>query len=135
MEAEDLGVAVLKFKNGALGTIEGSTVTYPENLEGSVALFGEKGSVKVGGTALNRKVLWKLENELQHESELIMHDQVDPSNVYGQSHKLVFIDMIHAIMEGRDPKTDGIESRKSLALVLALYESSRSGREFIFGKE
>ena len=64
-----------------------------------------------------------------------MHDQVDPSNVYGQSHKLVFTDMIHAIMEGRDPKTDGIESRKSLALVLALYESSRSGREFIFGKE
>ena len=135
MEAEDLGVAVLKFKNGALGTIEGSTVTYPENLEGSVALFGEKGSVKVGGTALNRKVLWKLENELQHESELIMHDQVDPSNVYGQSHKLVFTDMIHAIMEDRDPKTDGVESRKSLALVLALYESSRSGREFIFGKE
>jgi predicted dehydrogenase len=135
MEAEDLGVAVLKFKNGALGTIEGSTVTYPENLEGSVALFGENGSVKVGGTALNRKVLWKVEGGLQHESEMIMHDQVDPSNVYGQSHRMVFEDMVHAIIEGRIPKTNGIESRRSLALVLALYESARSGREFVFEEE
>ena len=58
MEAEDVGVVVLRFKSGAIGTVEGSTITYPENLEGSIAVFGERGSVKIGGTALNRKVLW-----------------------------------------------------------------------------
>jgi UDP-N-acetyl-2-amino-2-deoxyglucuronate dehydrogenase len=78
MEAEDTGVAVIRFKSGGLGVVEGSTITYPQNLEGSLALFGEKGSVKVGGTALNRKVLWKIEGEFEHERELLTRDQVDP---------------------------------------------------------
>jgi UDP-N-acetyl-2-amino-2-deoxyglucuronate dehydrogenase len=78
MEAEDVGVAVVRFKSGALGIIEGSTVTYPENLEGSVSLFGERGSVKVGGTALNRKVFWKVAEEIEHERETLAHEAVDP---------------------------------------------------------
>ena len=128
MEAEDAGVVVLRFKSGALGTIEGSTVTYPENLEGSVALFGERGSVKVGGTALNRKVIWKIEGELEHERESLTRDQVDPPSVYGTSHKHVIADMIAAIRENRAPRTNGPEARKSVALVLAIYESARTGK-------
>ncbi|MEW5719579.1 MAG: Gfo/Idh/MocA family oxidoreductase, partial [Chloroflexota bacterium] len=93
MEAEDVGVVALRFASGALGTIEGSTLTYPENLEGSVALFGERGSVKVGGTALNRKVFWKIEGELQHEIELLRREQLDPVSEYGLSHKHVIADM------------------------------------------
>ena len=85
MEAEDIGVAVLRFANGAIGSVEGSTVTYPENLEGSVALFGECGSVKVGGTALNRKIFWKIAGEVEHERELLTREQVDPPSIYGQS--------------------------------------------------
>jgi len=127
MQAEDIGVAVLQFKNGALGTIEGSTVTFPENLEGSVALFGERGSVKVGGTALNRKVLWKIEGELEHENVLLRRDEVDPPSVYGLSHKTVIADMIEAIQQDRQPRTDGVVARKSVALVLAMYESARTG--------
>jgi len=127
MEAEDAGVAVLRFTSGALGVVEGSTLTFPENLEGSIALFGEHGSVKVGGTALNRKIFWKVEGQIEHERELITRDQVDPPSVYGTSHKAVIADMIAAVAEDRSPHTDGIEGRKSLALVLAMYESSRLG--------
>lgn len=127
MEAEDIGVVALRFKSGALGTIEGSTVTYPENLEGSVAIFGERGSVKVGGTALNRKVIWKIAGEVEHEIELLRREQLDPVSVYGTSHKHVIADMLAAIRENRAPRTNGREARKSVALVLAIYESARTG--------
>jgi UDP-N-acetyl-2-amino-2-deoxyglucuronate dehydrogenase len=129
MEAEDVGVAVLKFKSGALATIEGSTVTYPENLEGSVALFGERGSVKVGGTALNRKVFWKVAGELEHEREMLTREEVDPPSVYGYSHREQIAEMVDSIREKRRPSTHGREARKSLELVCAIYESSRTGCE------
>ncbi len=127
MEAEDAGVAVIKFQNGGIGTIEGSTITYPENLEGSVALFGEKGSLKVGGTALNRKVIWKVSGELEHEREILTSEQVDPPSVYGKSHLKVIENMIQAIYANAQPSTHGAQARGSLALVLAIYESSRIG--------
>jgi UDP-N-acetyl-2-amino-2-deoxyglucuronate dehydrogenase len=127
MEAEDVGVALIRFAGGALGVVEGSTITYPENLEGSVTLFGERGSVKVGGTALNRKVFWKIEGELEHEREILTREQVDPPSVYGQSHQAVIADMAAAVLEDRQPKTHGREARKSVALVLAMYESARTG--------
>jgi len=131
MEAEDIGVAVVRFKNGALGTIEGSTVTYPENLEGSVALFGECGSVKVGGTALNRKVFWKVAGEIEHEREILAREAVDPPSVYGYSHRAQIEEMIAAIRERRAPATDGWAARKSLALVCAIYESARTRQEVV----
>lgn len=127
MEAEDVGVAALKFKSGALGVIEGSTVTYPENLEGSVAIFGEHGSVKVGGTALNRKVFWKVAGELEHEKEMLTREQVDPPSVYGSSHRAVIADMIDAIKTDRPARTHGAVARRSLAVVLAIYQAARSG--------
>jgi len=128
MEAEDVGVAALKFKNGGIGTIEGSTITYPKNIEGSVAIFGERGSLKVGGTALNRKVLWKIEGEMEREAEIITSDQVDPPSVYGTSHQHVIKDMINAIHDDRPSKTHGREGRRSLALVEAIYTSARTGQ-------
>jgi predicted dehydrogenase len=133
MEAEDIGVATVRFRGGTLGVVEGSTVTYPENLEGSVAVFGERGSLKVGGTALNRKVIWKVEGELEHEKELLTREQVDPPSVYGTSHRAVIADMMEAILAGRAPKTDGAEAKKSLALVLAMYESARTGHPVNLG--
>ncbi len=128
MEAEDTGVAVLRFQGGALATIEGSTITYPQNLEGSVAIFGEHGSIKVGGTALNRTVLWKIKGELERERELITREQLDPPSVYGTSHLQVIADMIEAIREDRPSQTHGAEGRKSLALVAAIYHSARTGQ-------
>lgn len=129
MEAEDVGVVALRFANGALGTIEGSTLTWPQNLEGSVALFGQRGSVKIGGTALNRIVLWKVEGHLEQEAEILTAQRVDPPSVYGYSHKAVIDDFAHALLHNRPPDTPGEEARKSVALVLAIYESARLGRE------
>ena len=135
MDAEDTGVAVVRFRSGALGVIEGSTITYPENLEGSLAVFGESGSLKVGGTALNRKVFWKIARELEHEKELLTREQIDPSSVYGSSHRLVIADMISAVLDDREPLTHGVEARKSVALVLAIYESARTGQAVALSSE
>jgi predicted dehydrogenase len=129
MESEDVGVAVVRFRSGALATIEGSTLTWPQNLEGSVALFGERGSVKVGGTALSRITLWKVDGELEREAEILTSQRVDPPTVYGYSHREVIHDFARALLEGRESTTPGPEAGKSLALVLAIYESARTGRE------
>jgi len=129
MEMEDVGVAVMRFQGGALGVVEASTITYPENLEGSVSIFGDKGSMKIGGTALNRKSIWKIEGELEHEREILTKDQLDPVDVYGKSHKAVFLDMMSAIIQNREPQTNCYEARKSVALVQAMYQSSESGQE------
>jgi len=128
MEAEDVGVAVLRFAGGALATIEGSTLTYPQNLEGSVAIFGERGSIEVGGTALNRRTLWKLAGELEHEREILTREQLDPPSVYGASHQIVIEKMVKAVLEDREPETNGAEARRSLALIEAIYESARTGQ-------
>jgi len=129
MESEDVGVAVVRFRSGALATVEGSTLTWPQNLEGSVALFGERGSVKIGGTALSRITLWKVDGELEREAEILTSQRVDPPTVYGYSHREVIHDFARALLDGREPSTPGPEARKSLALVLAIYESARRGRE------
>lgn len=124
IEVEDVGVAIVRFKNGGMGVIEGSTITYPENIEGSLSLFGEKGSIKVGGTALNRKVFWKVDGYLEHEKEMLSKEALDPIGVYGHSHKDQIEEMISAVKEKRTPWTSGMEARKSLKLVRAIYESA-----------
>lgn len=129
MEAEDVGVASLRFTNGGLGVIEGSTLTWPQNLEGSVAIFGERGSVKIGGTALNRITLWKVEDQIELESEILTSQRVDPPSVYGYSHREVIRNFAEAALNGGKPDTSGPEARRSLELVLAIYESARNHRE------
>lgn len=129
MEAEDVGVASLRFVSGALGVIEGSTLTWPQNLEGSVAVFGERGSVKIGGTALNRITLWKVDGQLEQESEILTSQRVDPPSVYGYSHREVIRNFAESVLAGVQPHTTGQEARRSLELVLAIYESAREHKE------
>ncbi|MBZ0302645.1 MAG: Gfo/Idh/MocA family oxidoreductase [Anaerolineae bacterium] len=128
MEAEDTVVAALRFASGALASIEASTITYPTDLEGSITLLGEHGSVKIGGVALNRKDMWKLDGELEHESEILNENRPDPLSVYGTSHPHVFADMAAAIREKRDPFITGEEGRRALQVVLGVYESARTGQ-------
>lgn len=127
IETDDVGIGVIRFKNGALATIEGSTITYPQNIEGSLTIFGERGSVKVGGLALNRIAFWKVAGELEHEREMLTRQEIDPPTVYGYSHKQVIAEMAAAVRDGRAPDVTGKTARVSLALVLALYESALSG--------
>ncbi len=129
IEAEDTGVAVVRFAGGSLGSVEGSTITYPANIEGSLALFGERGSVKIGGNSLDRIAFWKVEGEVEHEAEILRRQELDPPPSRYLSHSIVLEDMVRAIREDREPATNGTEGRKSLALVLAMYKSAREGRE------
>lgn len=128
MEAEDTVVAALRFASGALASIEASTITFPTDLEGSLTLLGERGSVKIGGVALNRKELWKIDGELEREADILSANQPDPLSVYGTSHPHVFADFAAAIQENREPFVNGEEGRRALAVVLAVYESARTGQ-------
>jgi len=131
IEVEDACVAVFKYKSGAMAVFEGSTIIYPENIEGSVALFGDKGSIKVGGTALNKIMLWKVKGQLDKEKDFLSLQKKNPESVYGFSHKDVIKDMVEAIKEGRQPNTGQKDGYRCLQLVLAVYESAKKNKEVL----
>ena len=126
LEAEDVGMAVVKFKNGAIATIEGTTNVYPKNLEETLYIFGEKGTVKIGGTSTNNIDVW----DFSDESEADIKNkglQEETSNVYGNGHTSLFADMIDAIQNDRKPYVDAYAGRDALELVLAIYKSQKEG--------
>ena len=128
IEAEDIGVAVLKFKNGALGVIEASTTIYPENLEESLAIFGEKGTVVLGGIAVNKIETWKFADSQEENEDLKKHQQ-DVPNVYGFGHNALIDDFIQAVLNDRNPYIDGREGRKALEVVLSIYQAANTRKE------
>ena len=126
IEAEDSGAAVLKFRSGALGVIEVNVLTYPRNLEGSITILGEKGSVKIGGTAVNKVEHWAFA-EYDDDDKLVDSVNTSPPNVYGFGH-LGYYQNVLAVLRGEGkPDTDGRAGRKSLELILAIYESAKTG--------
>ena len=126
LEAEDVGVAVLKFKNGAIGTIEGTTNVYPQNLEETLYLFGENGTVKVGGKSTNTIDVWDFKDETAEDQKNKGLEE-ETSNVYGNGHTSLFADVIEAIKEDRSPYVDGVAGRNALEMVLAIYKSQKEG--------
>ncbi len=125
LEAEDVGVAVLKFKNGAVGTIEGTANVYPKNLEETLYVFGETGTVKVGGTSTNNIDVWDFAEETGADAETKRLHEVT-SNVYGNGHTALYADMIDAIKIDRAPYVDAIAGRNALEIVLAIYKSQKT---------
>ena len=128
IEAEDSGVAVLKFRSGALGVIEVSVLTYPRNIEGSITILGEKGSVKIGGTAVNRVEHWQFES-YDDDDKLIDAANTSPPSVYGFGHEGYYRNILPVLRGEARPDTDGRAGRKSLELILGIYESAKTGRE------
>jgi UDP-N-acetyl-2-amino-2-deoxyglucuronate dehydrogenase len=128
IEAEDSGVAVLKFRSGTLGVLEVSVLTYPKNLEGSITLLGEKGSVKIGGTAVNRVEHWQFA-DYDDDDKLVEAASTNPPNVYGFGHEGYYRNALSVLHGAAKPDTDGRAGRKSLELILGIYESAKSGRE------
>lgn len=126
IEVEDLGVAILKFKNGSFGIIEGTTNVYPKNLEETLTLFGEKGTVQVGGTSVNKINIWKIGED--DEQKVIEESYVEHKNVYGVGHSYVYADMISAITKGTKLYVDAVAGKKALELVLAIYKSAHENR-------
>ena len=128
IEAEDSGVAILKFRSGALGVIEVNVLTYPRNLEGSITILGEKGSVKVGGTAVNKVEHWSFET-YDDDDKLVEASNTSPPTVYGFGHEGYYRNLLPVLRGLSTPDTDGRAGRKSLELILGIYESAKTGRE------
>lgn len=126
LEAEDLGMALVKFKNGAVATIEGTTNVYPQNLEETLYLFGEKGTVKLGGKSVNNIDVWNFEDETEEDNKNRGLEETT-SNVYGNGHSSLFADMIQAIEMDRKPYVDAYAGRRALEMVLAIYKSQKTG--------
>lgn len=127
LEAEDIGMAVVKFKNGAVATIEGTTNVYPKNLEETLYLFGENGTVKLGGKSTNNIDVWDFADETEEDSKNKGLEEVT-SNVYGNGHTSLYTDVIDAIKNDRKPYVDAYAGKNALELVLAIYKSQKEGR-------
>jgi len=128
IETEDTGVALLKFRSGALGSIEVTMLAYPRNLEGSITILGEKGSVKIGGTAVNKVDFWQFA-EPDDDDKLIEAVETNPPNVYGLGHQGYYRNVLAVLRGEAKPDTDGRAGRKSLELILGIYESAKTGHE------
>jgi UDP-N-acetyl-2-amino-2-deoxyglucuronate dehydrogenase len=128
IEAEDSGVAVLKFRNGALGVIEVNVLTYPRNWEGSITIIGEKGTAKIGGTAVNKVEHWAFA-EYDDDDKLIETAATNPPSVYGFGHEGYYRNVVSVLRGEAQPETDGRAGRKSLELILGIYESAKTGRD------
>lgn len=127
IEAEDVGLAVVKFKNGAIGTIEGTVNVYPKNLEETLYLFGEKGTVKIGGTSTNNIDVWNFSDENEEDKDK-KGLQEATSNVYGNGHTSLYADVIDAIRTDRPPYIDAVAGRNAVEMILAIYRSSATGK-------
>lgn len=127
LECEDVGMAVLKFKNGAIGTIEGTVNVYPRNLEETLYMFGETGTVKLGGTSCNNIDVWEFAEEAEGDGDKSgLHETT--SNVYGNGHTSLYADVIDAIKMNRRPYVDAYAGRNALEIVLAIYKSQLTGQ-------
>jgi UDP-N-acetyl-2-amino-2-deoxyglucuronate dehydrogenase len=128
IETEDSGVAILKFRSGALGSIEVTMLAYPRNLEGSITILGEKGSAKIGGTAVNKIEHW-LFADSDDDDKLVEAAETNPPNVYGLGHEGYYRNVLAVLRGEAKAETDGRAGRKSLELILGIYESAKTGRE------
>lgn len=129
IEAEDTAVVTLKFKNGALGIIEATTATRPKDLEGSISILGEGGTVEIGGFAVNQLKTWSFVEPREGDEHVMDRYSVNPPNVYGFGHQAYYEHVVDCIQNKRQHLVDGLTGRKSLELINAIYESVETGRE------
>ena len=127
IEVEDTAVAILKFKSGALGAFEATTATRPEDLEGSMSLLGEKGSVIIGGPAVNRVDYWKFEEERPEDREMQQSSSQEVTNVYGHGHFPYLKEALVALRDGIPGPVEGESGKVNINILTALYESAARG--------
>ena len=128
IESEDMGAAIVRFRNGVIATVNVSMLTYPKNFEGSITILGEKGTAKVGGIAVNKIEKWEFA-EYDDDDRLIIESNYTPANEYGFGH-LAYYKNVLKVMDGKqEPDTDGRAGRKSLEIILAIYKSSQTGKK------
>ncbi|MBQ3331692.1 MAG: Gfo/Idh/MocA family oxidoreductase [Ruminococcus sp.] len=128
LEAEDLGLAIIKFANGSYGLVEGTTNVYPKNLEETLYIFGQNGTVKVGGTSDNIIEVWSFADGKDDPDDVMRTYSDNPPNVYGFGHTPLYADVIDAIQNNREPYVTGEAGKSALELVLAIYQSAAEHR-------
>ena len=126
IEAEDSGVAVIKWRSGAMGTLNVSMLTYPNNLEGSITIIGEKGTVRIGGVAVNEIQEWQFA-DVRPEDEEVKAASYATTSVYGFGHPLYYKNVADVLRGQTEPETDGRSGLKSLELLVAMYRSAKDG--------
>jgi UDP-N-acetyl-2-amino-2-deoxyglucuronate dehydrogenase len=129
IEAEDTGVALITFENGALGIVEATTATRPKDLEGSLSILGETGTVVIGGFAVNEITTWNFLDSLPEDEDVKNAFSQDPPNVYGFGHIPYMVQVVESIKTGTPGLVDGLEGRRSLELISAIYESVETEQE------
>jgi UDP-N-acetyl-2-amino-2-deoxyglucuronate dehydrogenase len=129
IEAEDTAVVALKFKNGALGVIEATTAVRPKDLEGSISILGEGGSVEIGGFAVNKMKTWNFVESQEEDNDVLEKYSVNPPNVYGFGHQSYYEHVVDCLKNNKKHLIDGLEGRKSLELINAIYESIETRKE------
>jgi UDP-N-acetyl-2-amino-2-deoxyglucuronate dehydrogenase len=127
IEVEDSGVLNIKWRNGALGSMNVTMLTYPKNLEGSITILGEKGTVRVGGVAVNEIQHWEFEDTKDYDIQ-IRDANYQTTSIYGFGHPLYYKNVIDVFREGVEPETDGREGLRSLEVLIAAYLSARDGK-------
>ncbi len=127
IEVEDSGVAAIRWRSGAMGTLNVTMLTYPQNLEGSITILGEKGTVRVGGVAVNEIQHWEFADQ-RPEDATIRQASYATTSVYGFGHPLYYDNVIQTLRGEAEPETDGREGLKSLELLIGMYLSARDGR-------
>ena len=134
IEAEDTGSACIRFRNGAMGSVNVTMLTYPKNFEGSLTIIGDSGTVRVGGIAVNRIEHWEF-RDYDDDDKLVEMSAYDPPNVYGYGHTGYYKNVLDALRGISEPDINGREGRKSLELILAIYKSAREGRSISLPRE
>lgn len=129
IEAEDTAIVLVKFANGAFGVIEATTAIRPKDLEGSISILGEKGAVVIEGFAVNQMRTWDFVDPLPDDKDVMVSYSVNPPNVYGFGHQAYYDHVVDSILNNSPQLVDGLEGRKSLELISAIYESIETGRE------
>ena len=127
IETEDTGAAIVRFRNGAIGVVDVTMLTYPRNLEGSITIIGETGTVKIGGVAVNKVETWDFA-EYDDDDRALQEASYETGSVYGPGHRGYYSNVARVLAGEAEPQTDGRDGRKSLELILGMYKSAREGR-------
>lgn len=131
IEAEDFGAAIVEFKSGAVGIIEGTADVYPTNLNETLSIFGEQGTVVIGGLAVNKTETWRFSDAIKYgdtEEQVLKKNEKDPPTVYGFGHAALFRDFIESVQDDREPLVSGEKGKKALEIILAIYKSQKTGK-------
>lgn len=132
IEAEDFGIALIRFANGSYGIVEGTTDIYPRNLEETLYIFGEKGTVKAGGEAVNIIEEWRFSDYMDEAESVKKEFSELPPNIYGFGHTKLYADVIEAIEKDRAPYVDAYAGKRALELVLGIYQAAATGKGVSF---